>query len=408
MRSEPDRLARAQLLLEQNRYDQAERELRAWLARSPQDPRAHALLALCLLPQERWAEATGEAGEAVRLAPDWSLPYHVMASVLRARGRLDEAEQAVGAAIRTDPDDAGHFSLLAAIHIERGAWRPALEAAERALTLDPEDTTAANLRAVALVNLGRKADAGVALGTNLARDPDNAATHLHQGQAMLHAGNHRAALVAFQEALRLDPTMDLARQGVLMALKARNPVYGLLLRYSLWMSRVSARVGFAVILGAFLVAQFLGPYIWAYLIVVLVTWTADPVANLVLRLHPYGRLLLDREQVVSSNWFGACLLAAGVLWAGGLAAGSAALRAAGFGLLLLTMPLSAVWRCAEGWPRAVMASWTIGCLVLIAAGTGLTFATGDTAPSPLLAIGSWGAALGTWAAMFLVSRTIRR
>jgi Flp pilus assembly protein TadD len=407
MRSEPDRLARAQLLLEQSRYDQAERELRAGLVQWPQDARLHAMLAVCLLPQERWAEATGEAAEAVRLAPDWSGPHAVMASVLRARGRLDEAEQAVGAAIRIDPDDAGHLSLLAAIRIERGAWRPALEAAEQALAFDPEHTTAANLRAVALVNLGRKADAGVALGTNLARDPDNAATHLHQGQAMLHAGNHRAALVAFQEALRLDPTMDQARQGVLMALKARNPVYGLLLRYSLWMSRVSARVGWAVILGAFLVAQFLGPYTWIYLIIVLVTWTADPVANLVLRLHPYGRLLLDREQVVSSNWFGACLLTAGVLAAGGFALGSPALRGGGFGLLLLTMPLSAVWRCAEGWPRTVMATWTAGCLVLIAAGTGLTFAAGDITPSPLLAIGSWGAALGTWAAMFLVSRTVR-
>jgi Flp pilus assembly protein TadD len=407
MRSEPDRLGRAQLLLEQSRYDQAERELRARLAESPQDPSAHAMLAVCLLPQERWAEATNEAGEAVRLAPEWSGAYAVMASVLRARGRLDEAEQAVGAAIGVDPHQPGHFCLLAAIRIERGAWRPALEAAERALALDPEDTTAANMRAVALVNLGRKADAGVALGTNLARDPDNAATHLHQGQAMLHAGNHRAALAAFQEALRLDPTMDPARQGVLLALKARNPLYGLLLRYSLWMSRVSARVGWAVILGAFLVAQLLGPYTWVYLIIVLVTWTADPVANLVLRLHPYGRLLLDREQVVSSNWFGACLLTAGVLLVGGLATGSPALRGGGFGLLLLTMPLSAIWRCAEGWPRAVMAAWTIGCLVLIAAGTGLTFAAGDTAPSPLLAIGSWGAALGTWAAMFLVRRTVR-
>jgi Flp pilus assembly protein TadD len=407
MRSGPDRLARAQLLLEQSRYDLAERELRAGLAESPQDPHAHAMLAVCLTKQRRWAEATNAAGEAIRLAPDWSYPYHVMASVLATRGRLDEAEQALGAAIRIDPDDADHFSLLAAVRIERGAWRPALEAAERALALDAEDTTAANMRAVALVNLGRKADAGVALGTNLAREPDNAWTHAHQGQAMLHAGNHRAALVAFQEALRLDPTMDLARWGVLTALKARNPVYGLLLRYSLWMSRVSAKVGWAVILGAFLVAQFLGPYAWIYLVIVLVTWTADPVANLILRLHPYGRLLLDREQITSSNWFGACLLAAGALLAGGVALGGAALWGGGFGLLLLTMPLSAIWRCDEGWPRVAMTTWTIVCLVLLAAGMGLTFAAGDTEPSGLLAVGSWGAALGTWAGMLLMSRTVR-
>src|SRR5207253_2445762 len=40
------------------------------------------------------------------------------------------------------------------------------------------------------------------------------------------------------------------------------------------------------------------------------TWTASPLFNLLLRLDPYGRLVLTREQIRASNLVGACLVCA--------------------------------------------------------------------------------------------------
>ena len=54
-------LARAQLLLEQARYDLAEEELRQAIGEEPEPALAHALLALCLTARERFDEATREA-----------------------------------------------------------------------------------------------------------------------------------------------------------------------------------------------------------------------------------------------------------------------------------------------------------------------------------------------------------
>ena len=63
-------------------------------------------------------------------------------------------------------------------------------------------------------------------------------------------GDFRGALEHFREALRLNPSLEWARAGLVEALKARYPVYGLLLRYFLWMSTLSRRAQWAVILGA--------------------------------------------------------------------------------------------------------------------------------------------------------------
>src|SRR4030095_8604876 len=106
----------------------------------------------------------------------------------------------------------------------------------------------------------------------------------------------------FREALRLDPQLDPAREGLVRALKARNPLYGALLRYFLWMSRVPARTRWAVLVGALLIARVLGPLFVLSLLFMWLPGTAEPMSNLVLRLSRYGRLALSRTETVASNW----------------------------------------------------------------------------------------------------------
>jgi tetratricopeptide (TPR) repeat protein len=403
------RLARAHVLLRQSRPDAAEQELRQELAAEPQNPEAHGLLAICLSMRQAWNDATAEASEAIRLAPDWAFPHYAMARVMEDRGRVDVAEQAIAEAIRLDPRHAGFFAMLARLRLERDDWQGALNAAEHGLSLDPEDTGSANLRAMALVKLGRRADASSALGSALAREPDNALTHANQGWALLHRGEHKRALGHFQEALRLDPTLDWARQGLVEALKARNPVYGLLLRYFLWMSRLSPRARWGILIGGAVLARFLGPVALVYLGFVVLTWIAEPMSNLALRLSPYGRLVLSREETLASNWLGAALAAGVLSLVAGLVLHDVSLFAAAAAFGTLTIPVSGTFSCDKGWPRQAMAAYAALCAFLVVSGLALSrFPGGDPGePNPLLVIAILAGLIGTWVANILMTRRVR-
>ncbi len=373
------RFARAELLYQQSRHEMAVHELRQILAVAPENPPAHALMALCLAAREQFDEAQREAGIAVGQGPDFAFAHYAHARVLEDRRDFDGAAAAISEAIRLEPDDADYHAMHAQVRFNRQEWALALAAAETGLQFDPEHVAANNLRAMALVKLGRKAEAGQTIDATLARSPENAFTHANRGWTLLESGERKPALHHFQESLRLDPTNDWARAGVVEALKAGNPVYGMVLRYFLWMQKLSQRAQWAVILGGFFgnralgfwrrsnpeVAPWVLPIQLAYLAFVLLTWLAQPLFNLLLRLNRYGRLALSEDQVCGSNWVGACLLVAL------LAAGSALALGFPVWLILLafvgigvSLPVSAVFTCEAGWPRRTMAAYA-GAMALI-------------------------------------------
>lgn len=365
---------RALLLFEQGRHELAEQELRQVLAQDPDDPTGHALLALILLHRENFKDATTEAQQAIHLSPDLPFAHYTLARVMHLRHRNEEALAAVHEAIRLDPADADYCALLAGIHFDERRWLAALEAAQRGLQIAPEHVGCTNLLSMALVKLGRRAEAGATIGKALSHDPENSLTHANQGWTYLESGQPKAALEHFRESLRLDPNNEWARHGIVEALKARNFVYALMLKYFLFMARMSRSVQWAIIFGGYFGSRVLAalsqarpewaPYLLplriAYVCFALLTWIANPMFNLMLRLNRFGRLALSREQTVASNWIGACFLLALValatyflthgnqLWL---------LIAMVFGLLLL--PLSGTFNCSEGWPRRSMAIYTI-------------------------------------------------
>jgi tetratricopeptide (TPR) repeat protein len=366
-------LQRALLLFGQSRYEMADAELRQSLANDPDDAYAHALLGLCLGKQKQFKPATEQAEQAVHLAPDFAFAHYALADILHDRDRNEEALAAINEALRLDSSEADYFALLSAIRISEKHWTESLEAAERGLQLDSEHIGCTNLRAIALVKLGRKAEAGQTIGAALAKNPDNAVTHANQGWTLLEQSQPKKALEHFREALRLDPENEWARAGIVEALKARNFVYAIMLRYFLWMSRLSSRAQWAIILGGYFGNQLLGgvaksnpelapwvlPLRILYVAFALLTWTADPLFNLLLRLNRFGRLVLTREQIVSTNWIGSCLLLALLALAAFLLSDFSApflLAAAVFGFLVL--PLAGTFKCAEGWPRKAMAAYT--------------------------------------------------
>jgi tetratricopeptide (TPR) repeat protein len=372
-------LDRAWLLYQQSRYDMAEEQLRLALTEDPEDAHALSLLALCLSELERFPEATDAAQRAIGILPDLPFAHFALAQVFHARNRYDEALDAILEAIQLDSEVPMFFALLAAIHLAKRRWSDALQAADEGLQLDPEHVDCTNIRAIALVKLGRRDEAASAIEGALGRSPESARTHANQGWAHLESADHQKALEHFREALRLDPDNDWARQGIVEALKARHFIYALMLRYFLWMSRLSGRAQWGVIIGAFVVNRMLAraaagsPELAPWLLpvrillfaAIVLTWTADPLFNLLLRLDRFGRLVLTREQIVASNYLGVCALAALVSLAVGLLRGwgnGVAEAAFVFGFLL--MPVSATFQAHIGWPRNVLKIWTLALLLV--------------------------------------------
>lgn len=377
-------LERGRLLLAQERTDLAAQEFARALSDDPDDPRAHALLALCLSRQERHAEAVSQAQAAVALAPDYDFAHYVLGVALRDADKLSDAEAAAREAVRLDPENSNSCALLATVLARRGRWADAHDAAERGVQIDPDNTDCANLRAMALVHLGQKQEAGETLRGALAKDPQNALTHANQGWALLHVGRPADALPHFREALRLEPDMEWARQGILEALRARNPVYRVLLRYFLWMSRQSKAARWGVVLGVYVAPRLLNAVtanqpalrpvaiisFVIYGLFVLMTWTARPLTNLLLRLDPFGRLLLSPQQVAASYWVGSTLLAGLLTLLFALAGHNDEATLASGMFLLLLVPVAAT--CSGS---TVTARRVLGTLTSL---LGLVFITGGT------------------------------
>ena len=214
-------------------------------------------------------------------------------------------------------------------------------------------------------------------------------THANQGWTLLEANEPAKALEHFREALRIDPTSQWARQGIIEALKARHFVYRMMLIYFLWMAKLSGKMQWGVVIGAYVLFQVLrgwananpemAPFLWPllglYIAFVFLGWTAVPLFNLLLRLNRFGRLALSDEQIRALNWVGSCLLFVIVAAVTSIAFNVDGALLAAIAGVFLVIPLSATFNCASGWPRNSMAAYT-GVLTLLAAGAVVAFRVG--------------------------------
>ncbi len=373
------------LLVEQRRPDLAEEHLRRALSEDPEDVASLVRLAACHLDLGKPEDALTESEHAVGLAPDWDVAHRLLAHALLANGRAGPAEASAREAVGLDPESAANHAVLAHTFMARRQWEAGRDAAERGLELDPEDDECANLRAMCLIQLGRGQEADLALDATLSRDPENPDTHRNLGWAALHRGDAHEAIVHYREALRLDPTDEASREGLVEALHARNVVYRVFLRGALLLTRVPPRTAWMIMIGTVVarnglrrVAESqpaLAPVMWtlygALVAFVLMSWVAAPVFDLVLRFDRDGRHALSPAQLVRTHWLLGMLgaiLVGGVLWQLGVPGAGPAAACLG----VLVLPAMVTLGRPPG-KRALVAAWTVA--LALAAGTWVVTST---------------------------------
>ena len=290
---------------------------------------AHALRALIHANQGRLDRAADDAGTAKQLAPEHPFVLYAVGAVALQQGAVLEAIRAAQEAQQLNPTYADAVLLEARARATAGQWPRVIALADGVLEQDPDNEEAAVLAAVAR-DVERKGVLDDEAWKSLAeRFPFNPVARAGSGWTRMHAGQIRAARAEFEQALALDPSLPWAKQGLVLALKARNPVYALLLRFFLWFSALPTRTRTYVLIGGLLAYNFLRrtartepelkpfitPLLIAYAGFVVLSWLADPLLNLALMARPEGRRLLTPDEKRGALLVGACLTLAALLGA---------------------------------------------------------------------------------------------
>lgn len=351
-------IERAELLIQQNRFAEAEQILSQLLSVEPDNPFVLARLGEVCLQLDKYERAMNLVDNAIAIAPDEDYFFFLKARILLQLDKYDAAEDNLKEATILDPSDAAYFALWASIKLARKKYQEAFDMSNHALALNPENVNALNVRSTSLLKLNRKEESFETIEGALKEDPNNPHTHTNYGWNLLEKGDPNKALEHFREALRIDPNYMLAQAGMAEALKAKHFVYRWFLKYAFWMGNMAAKFQWGFIIGFYflvnflerlaknneLLATFLNPIVFILVLFAFSTWIIGPIANLFLRLNKYGRHLLDKEEIMSSNFVAVCV---GVLLIGiigyFLVGNNGWLALGGFGFTMM-VPCSAMFQ----------------------------------------------------------------
>ncbi|MCU1458697.1 MAG: hypothetical protein JWL73_2789 [Actinomycetia bacterium] len=299
--AERDAGERAEVLLELGRPADAEAHVRRALSDDPNDPDLLVLSSRVMLALERFEDARDQAKSALAADPEAVIAHSCLAAALSGLKDYDAALKVVRRAVTLAPSFADLHRQHAEICLASGQSKAALAAAKRAWRLNPRDSECAAVLAAALFDNQQFAAADDLAAEALRLDPENARAHSTVGFLRLRQGGGAESIARYREALRLDPTDVHAREGLALALKTRNPVYGWTLRFEFWMSALPTGKQWAVRLTPLILIKLAEPFrdqVWSNGVLVIigllliVSWGAEPAANLTLMTSPSDRAFI--------------------------------------------------------------------------------------------------------------------
>lgn len=319
-------LQRAVLLIEQQNFNRAEKELKIALSEKPDNEEALVLLALCKYNSGAYKDALDVINRAIAIDPSNDYSLYILSLVYLALGKRDSAKLKIEEAIQLHPHNADYFGLLANIHFRNKDFEDALHYADEGLKVDPENLPSLNTRSAALGKLGDKDGAYKTIDTAFQQDPNNAFTHANHGFILLEKREYDKALTHFKEALKADPNSEYAKSGLMESLKAKSVFYRWFLQYSFWIGNLKGKFQWAFIIGFYLLFRTLNglsetnpalaPYLTPVLIVMFIfafsSWFISPLHDLFLFLNPHGKYALSSKEKYVARLVGG-LLGTGLL-----------------------------------------------------------------------------------------------
>jgi len=207
------RVLLAQVLARQRRFD----EVVAMLEAIPEEARTSevwlALGRLRRLQGDRTAaRALFERARGVE--PTRYEPLRELLALDAQEGRLPEAEQRIAAAVASRPDDARLVRLQGEAALYRGDHASAEASLRRALQLDPGDPGPYEVLLRLYAAQERPEDVLKTLEASLPHQAGHAHFHLMLGSLYEQQGRVTDAVARYEEALRLDPELAVAKNNL--------------------------------------------------------------------------------------------------------------------------------------------------------------------------------------------------
>ena len=306
-------LQRADILMDQKRFKDAERFIGEALGLEPQNAEALAMLARCYINDNKFEEAREALNKALAVEPN-NAYYHYIQGVAYFRQSLHaDAAGSLLHAISLKPV-AEYYGLLAYVYLNERFNELALSKANEGLAIDPANITSLNARSVALKTLRRKSEAESTIMDALAKAPENRLTYRTFGWHLLSRGRSDEAEQKFLEALRLHPEDSAAKNGLKESLKSRLFFYRWLILSGRWLFGPAATYLIFIFLGLVLliwfpirnvialdyITGFFAVFGSSFILSVVIAGVFDSIADFIISWHPRGRFTLTAAERWSS------------------------------------------------------------------------------------------------------------
>jgi predicted O-linked N-acetylglucosamine transferase (SPINDLY family) len=250
----PNPLSQSVKLLKEGEINHAETELLAFLAQTPNQAEALALLACIDLAQNRpdlarirlneasltlgsipeiwfflglaqWRsghskDSIASFDEAIELVSGYGDAAYQKGLALLSLKQFNQAADAFRRAAMVDHQDVQAVTFQAQCHYESRQWEEAMGAAQRAIQLDPKNFQAYNILGLTLNSLGQIKEAGACFRAAIKIQPTFAAAYSNLGQTYLSLGQPAQALEACIQAVQLDDRLASAHCNRAAALRA--------------------------------------------------------------------------------------------------------------------------------------------------------------------------------------------
>lgn len=194
----------AQALFSTHRSKEAEKILRELVAEAPSS-KYLSRLAMCLVEQERFDEAERLLADMSSDPAEAPVATMLMAQIRFGQGRYADAAELAAKVTEFGIKFAGIYSQLGQIHAREGRWEAAEKAFRDALATDPDDAESLDGLGMTLRNGGRAEEAVYLHMRSVALEPRRSTSHVNLGLALADMKQFDWAIRALLTASELSP-----------------------------------------------------------------------------------------------------------------------------------------------------------------------------------------------------------